>query len=77
MATTSIQIQPCFATWWTYEFMGLTLTEASQQMRDTDDARACEADAIERLGTLMWMEAQALLPSAAHACGVTTLPPDH
>jgi hypothetical protein len=54
--------------------MGLELTALSHELRRAKGGYDEEADMLERLGTLMWAEAQRVLPGAATACGLTTDP---
>lgn len=69
-----VTVGPCFARWWTYEYMGLELTALSLELRRTHTGYAETADTLERLGTRMWANAMALLPRAAEACGVERRP---
>ena len=70
----AVDVGPCFARWWAYEYMGLELTALSLELRRTHDGYAGTADSLERLGTRMWVNAMALLPGAAAACGVERRP---
>jgi len=65
----AVEVRPCFARWWAYEYMGLELTAMSHELRRTHDDYEDTADMLERLGTRMWANAKSLLPSAASACG--------
>jgi hypothetical protein len=70
----AVDVGPCFARWWAYEYMGLELTALSLELRRTHTGYAETADTLERLGTRMWVNAMALLPRAAEACGVERRP---
>jgi|GEM_PF-5649252 len=66
----AVDVRPCFARWWAYEYMGLELTAMSHELRRTHDGYEDAADMLERLGTRMWANAKSLLSSAASACGL-------
>ena len=70
VAQHGVHIQPCFARWWAYEFMGLELTTLSHELRRGEGDYESEADMIERLGAYMWAQAMRVLPAAASACEV-------
>lgn len=69
-----VTVRACFARWWAYEYMGLELTALALELRRTHEGYAETADDLERLGARMWINAMALLPEAATACGVERAP---
>ncbi len=69
-----VAIEPCFARWWAYEYMGLELAALSLELRRTHEGYAETADTLERLGARMWSDAMSLLPDAASACGLEQRP---
>lgn len=69
-----VAVGPCFARWWAYEYMGLELTALSLELRRAHAGYEETADNLERLGARMWIDAMALLPDAAAACGLERRP---
>lgn len=70
----AIEVHPCFAEWWAYELMGLELTSLSHELRTDALEQNREADAVERLGSRMWVRAMSLVPTAGAACGIEPRP---